>query len=361
MKKRTKYSGNFIELFNVANTPHLIIESFSKLPFVKNNKTKQVLIVETDFLKGEVFYQQLEKGFWMFLSDIYFYKNVQTTNVFVDNAPVDYHFINLLSCSNNIAKNNTTLINGVSTKNNCWTIHKSGNVKTLFHFKNTNDKNITFYFNDEWLTKKKKSKFNQSMLLDFFKSTKKDLIFKENSLDAEVFFFDLRTLHQNKQINKIKYRTDSLIYQFLSHLEDEVDIKQRFVVSEKSYFVIQKIENFLQKHFFDEFPGIEGISKELNISTTKLKSDFKRFHQKTIYEYFSFHQMQLAHEILLKEKINISELAKLLGYKSVGKFSARYKKIHGILPSLVEPDKIKKTLKGIMNNRGHSEPILNFH
>lgn len=86
-------------------------------------------------------------------------------------------------------------------------------------------------------------------------------------------------------------------------------------------------------NLLSSFPGIEAIAEKIAVSPTKLKSDFKTLHNQTLYQYYSYHQMQFANILIAKNQLAIKEVAKILGYSNAGKFSAAFKKHFGIEPS----------------------------
>ena len=86
-------------------------------------------------------------------------------------------------------------------------------------------------------------------------------------------------------------------------------------------------------NLFVTFPGIENMAEQLGISPTKLKSDFKQVYGETLFQYYQQQRMHYAKEVLMSQKIKVQDAAKNLGYETVSKFSAAYKKQFGHSPS----------------------------
>jgi AraC-like DNA-binding protein len=87
------------------------------------------------------------------------------------------------------------------------------------------------------------------------------------------------------------------------------------------------------------FPGIDKIAKEIGLSPTKLKSDFKIVYKQSLFQYYRDKQLVFAQELLIGNKGKIKDIAAVFGYENAGKFSTAFKKRFGLLPS--EAGKIK--------------------
>jgi hypothetical protein len=70
------YKDGFFELPYLANSPELMIESFSSMPFMKQDCNKACFSADTPFLKGVGHYQKTEDGLWIILSDFEVKKNI---------------------------------------------------------------------------------------------------------------------------------------------------------------------------------------------------------------------------------------------------------------------------------------------
>ena len=79
--------------------------------------------------------------------------------------------------------------------------------------------------------------------------------------------------------------------------------------------------------------GLRASDAERDEVATRLKDEFKQLFGKPVYQYFQAQRMMLARTLLTDNQILIKEIAFKLGYESQSKFSAAFKKHHGILPS----------------------------
>jgi len=88
----------------------------------------------------------------------------------------------------------------------------------------------------------------------------------------------------------------------------------------------------LELNILGEFPGIESLSKKHHVSPSKLKREFKKQYNCTIFEYYRRLQMELAFEYISQKKANKKQMAIMLNFSNPSNFLtcyARYLKKHG--------------------------------
>ncbi|MBX2923189.1 MAG: helix-turn-helix transcriptional regulator [Chitinophagaceae bacterium] len=78
---------------------------------------------------------------------------------------------------------------------------------------------------------------------------------------------------------------------------------------------------------------IIDLAKIIGINQTKLKSGFKELFGTTVFGYVRDLQMEKARQLLLDEKLFVSEVADQVGYKHSQHFAAAFKRKFGVLPS----------------------------
>jgi AraC-like DNA-binding protein len=333
---KVAYKNGSYHLNNLFHSPDTMIKSFEKMPFCKHDWAKKRLASDSMFLKSEMYYCNLEDDLCIMVSNLHFKKNVMMRNLYDDNLPMEYHFINIhIKATRVVGK---SLINGLVLKDKTWSMYKAGHAITEYHFKNSVEKNITIFFTSQWLEKQKTLNplFKSSKLADFFDSANTYLILDEADLLYETICDNMMSLaHESvdKNFDRIKQITYEILVDFLKKLNTEIISENRFKLSDADRKNIQRAEQYLTDYLFGDFPGIEKISSKVGISPTKLKSDFKSMHDTSVYRYFSVQQMQAAHELLLQRKYTVKEVAHLLGYDNAGKFSAAFKKMFNVVPS----------------------------
>ncbi len=341
---KVTYKNGSYHLANLFQSPQTVVESFDKMPFCKHDRDKQCIKADSIFLKCHMHYFELEDGFWLMPSHIHFKKNVLMKNLYDKDLPLEYHFINIHIKTNTVKEKST--INGLILKNRAWSMFKAGQALTEYHFKNSEEKNITLYFTSKWLNNylKTNSGNNSDSLANFFTSSNNYLIIDEDDTTYETIFDEIMLYAskntKDKYIDEIKSSALVVINNFRNKLNTEIIAENHFSLTDKDRKNIQRAEDFLLKNIVESFPGIDEIAKEVGISSSKLKTDFKNFHNKSIYQYYSEQQMQLAREMLVTKKYTIKEIATKFGYENSSKFSARFKTIYNVLPSEIEAHKI---------------------
>jgi AraC-like DNA-binding protein len=286
-----------------------------------------------------MFYCKLEEECWLVVSSLYFKKNVLMENLYDNNLPIDYHFINIHIKSQTIATK--SMVNGLVLNNRAWSMFKAGHAITEYHFKNSNEKNITLFFTTKWLEKHKaKNKnFLNKRLDDFFNSTNTYMILPEESSEYENIFESMMLLadenQDNKNTKKLKQLSDEVLGKYAAKLNAELVNENHFKLSDKDRKNIQRAEQYMDEHLLGDFPGIEKIAEKIGVSSAKLKKDFKSMYNTGVYQHYSSKQMQAAYQLLSEKKCNVKEVATIMGYENASKFSTVFKKKFNVSPSFL--------------------------
>ncbi len=339
-KYKVTYKAGFFHLANLANSPYTIIETFDSVPFCKHSREKKLITTSTMFLHAQLYYTELEEGLWIFVSDLLYKKNLEMTNIYDKSLPMDFNFINLHYHATTI-KSKSMLVNGQVLTDKTWTIFKPGNATSDVHFKDAHETNITVYFTNEWMSKQIASKnyFANSSIDKFFQSGNTNLIMADTSTDSDKFYSDFLALaEQNINDSKkkeIRALLTGFFKQYLNVYDKEAIADDQFKLSDADRKYIQKAEQYLRDNILLSFPGIENTAKKVGISPTKLKSDFKTVHNKSLYQHYRHHQMSLANKLLTEKASTVKEVAGLLGYENASKFAAVFKEQFGVLPSVL--------------------------
>lgn len=217
---------------------------------------------------------------------------------------------------------------------------KAGHSLTEYHFKNSEEQNITLFFTDERLRKQKEENpvFGNTKLTSFFNSANTYMILDETELVYEQLWKQMMELakegvHINQEpIKQIAYTVFS---DFIGKIDAEIISDNHYELNDTDRKNIQRAEQFLNDKLLGDFPGIETVARKVGISPTKLKNDFKSMHNTTLYQYFSSRQMKAAHELLLLKRHSIKEVATFFGYENASKFSAKFQKELNVLPSQI--------------------------
>jgi AraC-like DNA-binding protein len=327
------YRNGIYHLNCLINSPYTIVESLISLPFSKADREKQIIQINTIFSKSDISYSNPEEGLWILNYDNFYKKNLLIKNISDKEIPMEYNYIHFLSTEGSL-DSKPMIVNGVTIKNNMWSMAKIGQPSNSFHYKNTCEKSTLVFFTLTWL---KKNNFYSGTIKHFFESKGKHIIIHNSEKVKEDFYTMFQFLFTNKEDNQSKIIDSSKRFiQLFSYIIEEQNLSENhFLLPDNDWDMILKAERILKEYLFKDFPGIEYIASKLSVSPTKLKNDFKLVHLKTIYHYFQEQQMKIAHELLSKKNIKIKDIATLLCYENASKFSMVFKKYYGVLPSLI--------------------------
>lgn len=342
-KYKVSYKDGFFQLYNLANSPFTMIESFDHMPFCKHSREKKLVTSKTLFLDTRLYYSELEEGLWIFVSDLEVKKNLVLHNIYDQSLPVNFNYINLYYNQKTVSSK-SILVNGMALTDKTWAIFKAGDAKAAYHFKNTHELNITIYFTNEWLSEQLKSKtyFRDSNLDKFFQSDNTYLFLPDMDLSSDMFYQDFLDLIKQNGDNLKSKEIKNLVHDFFKHFIDKFNLEtiseHHFKLSDRDRKYIQKAEKYLMDNLLHSFPGIEKIAEKVGVSATKLKNDFRVVHRQSLYHYYRFHQMNLANRLLTENTSTVKEVARLLGYENASKFAAVFKEQFGILPSTLKKE-----------------------
>lgn len=93
------------------------------------------------------------------------------------------------------------------------------------------------------------------------------------------------------------------------------------------------IESILVSDLSTPPPPIAELSRIAMMSTTKLKSTFKKIYHYGLYEYYQKNRMLKAKQLLSTKTISVKEVGLELGFRNLSNFTIAFKKEFNILPS----------------------------
>jgi AraC-like DNA-binding protein len=83
----------------------------------------------------------------------------------------------------------------------------------------------------------------------------------------------------------------------------------------------------------DQEYSIKKLARELLMNPSKLKKDFKKHFDITVYSFLTRARMELARQMLLETNTPISEISASVGYFHPGNFTKAFKKQTGVAPT----------------------------
>ncbi|WP_075341107.1 helix-turn-helix domain-containing protein [Tenacibaculum agarivorans] len=333
----------FFVLPYLANSPKIMLDSMSWMPFVKINEKKNVFQAKNPFFEGDCHYEELEEGLWILVSDVKFKKNVSYELIYDATLPIEYYTLSLyMNETRRVAP--SSLINNMVNVDRGWMLHKPGDKAINGHFAGSRGLFFVIYFSQKWLdnnTNKNKI-FSSDKMKEWLHSDSTSLFIPElfnatYNLSSPI----LKTIltKGEKGVNnklKLKIQTLELMSTFIEKMQHKDVQPKSDIMTNPSRRKILKAEKRLSDAIFEGFPGIENLASDIGMSTTKLKNDFKETYGYSLFKYFQLKQMESAKEMLLQDpSLKISYVANILGYINPSKFSAAFKKNYGYLPSEV--------------------------
>lgn len=110
-------------------------------------------------------------------------------------------------------------------------------------------------------------------------------------------------------------------------------------ITQKDRDTIWQVKELIDKNPDDDHT-LNNLAKTAGVNTFKLKKGFKQIFGQTVFEYIHNLKMEKARQLLLDNKLNVSEVAYTLGYNSPNNFSTAFKKKYGMNPNRTKSKKI---------------------
>ena len=338
------FKDGFFEFPYLANSPELFIDSTIKSPGSKHVPEDQVVYRNNPFIKGEMRYRKIDEGLWLTITSIKFKYNSLIKSTYDRDIPSEHYSITFTIFESEIKLQNT-FINKMPFFNKFWGFKKPGTDVGASFYKGSKCQFYIFYISPSWLEKhmpldKLDPEIPFKMFLDSDKGfiSYQDVVPNAENLANEI-------LHTFKTFKDdvfsetlLKAQTLSLISSFFKNAVEDV---RRGNYQEKGtidYKLIAKSESMISTNLSEQFIGIDALSLKLNISPTKLKTDFKSVYGTSILQYIIEKKMRLAMQLLLTTDMQIKHISYQVGYESPSKFSAAFKKKHDKLPSDYRPE-----------------------
>ncbi len=335
------FKDGFFVLPYLANSPKIMLDSMSWMPFVKINEKKNVFHTKNLFFEGDCHYEELEEGLWILASDVKFKKNVSYELIYDTSLPIEYYTLSLyMNETRRIAP--SSLINNMVNMDKGWMLHKPGDKAINGHFAGSRGLFFIIYFSQKWLDNNANSSkiFSSKKMKEWLHSDSMSLyipqLFNATSNLSSPILKTILTKGEKGVKNKLKLKiqTLELMSTFIEKTQQKNIQSKSDIMSNPNRRKILKAEKKLSDAIFEGFPGIENLASDVGMSTTKLKSDFKETYGYSLFKYFQLKQMESAKEMLLDDPtLKISYVANILGYVSPGKFSNAFKNCFGHLPS----------------------------
>jgi AraC-like DNA-binding protein len=154
---------------------------------------------------------------------------------------------------------------------------------------------------------------------------------KSMEIGNEIFQLNHKDVYSKLSVEiKIMQLIEQYVYQVKKKVHDaEVN---PYKPKPKDVEIAIQIETILNQYITSEFPTLEFIAQKMSKSTTSLKTSFKSVFGVPIYQYFQQLRLEFAAKQLLNSTHSISAIGNMIGYKSLGHFSAEFTKRYSVNP-----------------------------
>jgi AraC-like DNA-binding protein len=182
-------------------------------------------------------------------------------------------------------------------------------------------------------------KFSKSNLNLFINSNSTYSIWPDENINSD-FIENALEIAKISDVKKRQLELKKFVKNTLDYLLHNYDLQHNnnntlVNVDPDLLIKLNKVEKRLKDCLLSEFPGIETLAAEINVSPAKLKTDFKNYFGDSIYQYYLGKQLLFAHDLLAIHHKSVGETAEILGYKNIGKFTVAFEKKFGVLPSKI--------------------------
>lgn len=338
------YKDGYFEFPFLANTPELMIEATIKTPLSRHVPEEQTVYRNNPFTKGEMRYREIEEGLWMTISNIEFKQNTLIKSVYAENIPSEHYTLTFTVFESEVLLQNT-FIDKIPFQSNFWGFKKPGTDVGAYFHKGSKCEFYIYYLSSDWVKKhipidKLDNNIPFKRFIDSDKGfiSYQDIVPNAKELSHEI-------LHSFKTFNYnvfsetlLKAQTLSLVSTFFKNAFTDLRTQDYSSKESVDYKKIAKCERLITTDFAKPFTGIEVLAERLNLSTSKLKKDFKLVYGSSILQYHIEKKMQFSMQLLLSTEMQIKQIAQEVGYDSPSKFSAAFKKKFDTLPSEVRPE-----------------------
>ncbi|MCG9791661.1 helix-turn-helix transcriptional regulator [Flavobacterium algicola] len=338
------YQDGFFEFPFLANTPESFIESTIKTPGSKHVIEEQTVYRNNPFIKGEMRYRKIDEGLWLTITNLNFKHDTVIKSVYAKDIPSEHYSITFTVFESDVKLQNV-FIDKMPFQNKFWGFKKPGVDVGACFYKGSKCQFYIYYVSPSWIENnipldQLDSNIPFKKFLDSDKGfiSYQDIVPNAEELSHAILhtFKTFNTSVFNKTI--LKAQSLSLLSSFFKNVfEDDRknDYQEKGAVDYKK---IAKCELMISTKLSSPFIGIDTIAEKLNISSSKLKTDFKSVYGTSILQYNIDKKMELAMQLILNTDMQIKHIANQVGYDSPSKFSATFKKKHGKLPSAFRCD-----------------------
>jgi AraC-like DNA-binding protein len=333
------YKDGFFELPYLSNSPRIMVDSLIKNPVSNHKPLEQGVFSNNLFCKGTMYYREIQENFWLLASHIEIKKNIIAKSTYDENYSSNFYILTFSVFEHEFPLENAAGKN-IKISNTCWTFSKPNTEVQTYFYKTTKGKFYNLVFDKKWIeeTISIKNSTDKKAFLDFLDAktgsfTWQNRTPKANDVSKIISEIILSEKSGVFHIPDLRENCSMLIDYFVANIFDDNRIAANVSLSNLDYSKIAKAEKMISLNLSVPFVGVEKIANEVNMSSTKLKLNFKTVFGYSMLQYHKEQNMLLAMQLTLHSTALINVIAAITGYDSASKFTATFKKRFGKLPS----------------------------
>ena len=332
----TCYNSDFMIVLNINHTDYtLMLGHLAKAFKIPHKQQDDFVIVPSSVGKGSIKILKLFNELQVLLLDASFNDSIIYQRPRSNRRYFILHFDDIFISNTVKFKVDDEVLQKTNTRHSVARLTSNLFMNTEMASAGQHIKTIRILFDEKWLKKYLGLSADTEVL-------QKYLSLKTESFDMEPLddgylklMQELWDVQRDDPLQNIflQNRVTMLVERFFTRLHEKSKLLEgKFKLSDDEIERLVKVEQLLVNDFSQAPPTIEGLSKIISMSSTKLKKNFKEIYGNSIFAYYQKLRMQKARELLLTGKYNVNETAAAVCYLNTTNFANAFKKQFDILP-----------------------------
>ena len=330
------YKDGYYELPYICNSPQVMLASFKGMPYTKYDEANNYIETNNPFTNGKMYFKELSDGLWIIITEIEFKKKVSTHALF-DEAPCDYYYLSHFRYTHKLKD---PVLNEIRIPKVGWGLYKPGTAMNAYFDENDKGIFMDIVFSREWFDKNifLDKNNDQDSLKQYLDSDKAFKIWADIVVGSQASVDKMLQILKEPNATNVSYLNLQitcldLMMRFLQSIASLHLSIENEIIHETDRRHLATAERLLIDSLTTKFKGIDVFARAAHMSTSKLKTLFKKEYGKSIGQYHQEKQMELALKLLKHEGATVKAVSITLGYNSQSHFTTAFKKYHNFLPS----------------------------
>ncbi len=338
-KNLFRQEQGFYELPYLSNNPELMLQSIIEMPVSEHKINEQAIYTNNPFTSGVMRYRKLEEGLWLIGSSISLKQNIISKALYDKDIISEYYFLSfaVFEYEFPVTTNGSKHASLLSTT---CTFYKPNTEVATYFYENTRGKFFNILFTKQWannnlplIVAQEKEELDDYLdgrpgFINWI-----DIVTAAPQLSTTIWEqLEQEPTHEANN-DCIKKAVQQVVSGFFQHAFQDKRIKNHTELRNPDYALVAAAEKIILNNLTFQFPGVEAIAREVNLSPTKLKAVFKSVFGFSMLQYHKEKNMLLAMQLIKNSSTQVKTIAAITGYESSSKFTASFKKRFGMLPT----------------------------